>query len=54
MRLFYCYSNSLKAELKRNGFRYLHFGIHSKTHKTFWVFEGSVELNSYLGSRKKY
>lgn len=54
MKLFYCYSNKLKNELLENGYRYLHSGVHNKTKKTFWVYEGNEELNQFLKSRIKY
>lgn len=52
-RLFYCYSIKLKKELNNFGIKYLHSGVHNKTKKTFWVFEGTKELNDYLELRGK-
>lgn len=47
-RYFYCYSRPLKEFLKDNGERYIMYSIHEKTHKKFWVFEGTDELNLKL------
>ena len=47
-RLFYCYSTHLKSYLIQNGLRYLHKGVHYKTKKSFYVFQGDEIFNSLL------
>lgn len=46
-RYFYCYSARLKKALTANGFRPICMGINGKSHKKFWLFEGTDELNNY-------
>ena len=47
-RYFYCYSWTLKEFLLGNGEKSIVAGIHPKTNKRYWVFEGSEKLNSLL------
>ena len=49
---FFCYSKKLKDELVEQGIRYTSRGIHEKTHKPFWMFMPSDELNNYLEQRR--
>ena len=49
---FFCYSKQLKNELIEHGIKYESRGIHDKTHKPFWMFMPSDELNNYLEQRR--
>ena len=40
-RYFYCYSYPLKEFLLSNGQVSIVAGIHPKTHKKYWVFNGT-------------
>lgn len=48
MRYYYCYSYPQKEFFKRHGLKYLTAAINESTNKRYWLFEGSVELNSLL------
>lgn len=45
---FYCYSWPLKEFLINNGQNSVVAGMHPKTNKKYWVFEGTEKLNSLL------
>lgn len=47
-RYFYCYSYPLKEFLLSNGQVSIVAGIHPKTHKKYWVFNGTEQLNNLL------
>jgi len=47
-KIFYCYSNPLKEFLKQNNINHFAKGLHDKTFKKFWMFEGNEELNKLL------
>ena len=47
-RYFYCYSYPLKEFLLSNGQASIVAGIHPKTHKKYWVFDGTEQLNNLL------
>ena len=47
-RYFYCYSWPLKEFLINNGQSSVVAGMHPKTNKRYWVFEGTEKLNSLL------
>ena len=47
-RYFYCYSYPLKEFLLTNGQGSIVAGIHPKTNKKYWVFEGTEQLNNLL------
>ena len=47
-RYFYCYSYPLKEFLLSNGQASIVAGIHPKTHKKYWVFNGTEQLNNLL------
>lgn len=47
-RYFYCYSYPLKEFLLYNGQVSIVAGIHPKTHKKYWVFNGTEQLNNLL------
>jgi hypothetical protein len=47
-RLFYCYSTHLKDFFVKHGLRFLHMGMHNKTQRKFYVFDGNEQLNSLL------
>lgn len=47
-RYFYCYSYPLKEFLIFHRHRYITSSVNAKTHKKFWVFEGTEELNKLL------
>lgn len=47
-RYFYCYSYNLKCFLIENGHKFITNSINSNTHKKYWVFEGTEELNKLL------
>ena len=48
-RIFYCYSKPLKEFLVNEcDVRYFAKGIHDKTLKKFWMFNGNVKLNENL------
>lgn len=53
LKLFYCYSPNLKKYLCNNGLKFLHIGVHQKTKRKFWVFEGNEALNFYLSEWRK-
>ena len=46
--LFPCYSWNLVKFLNNEGFVYKLVGLHPDTHKTFWVFIRTIELNKAL------
>ena len=46
-RLFYCYSERMLRALLNNGFQYIREGTNINNGATFWVFEGTEELNYY-------
>ena len=45
-RYFYCYSYPLKEFLLSNGQVSIVAGIHPKTHKKYWVFNGTEQLDN--------
>ena len=47
-KYFYCYSWNLKEFLLSNGQVSIVAGIHPKTHKKYWVFDGTEQLNNLL------
>lgn len=47
-RYFYCYSYNLKCFLKSNGLSFITAAVNMNTHKKYWVFEGTEELNKLL------
>lgn len=47
-KIFYCYSHPLKEFLIRNGEKHFAKGIHDKTNKKFWMFNGTKQLNQLL------
>ena len=47
-KYFYCYSWPLKEFLINNGESSVVAGIHPKTNKKYWVFEGTEKLNNLL------
>ena len=47
-RCFYCYSYPLKEFLLQNGLTSIVAGLHPKTNKKYWVFEGTEQLNYLL------
>ena len=47
-KYFYCYSYPLKEFLLINGQVSIVSGIHPKTNKKYWVFEGTEQLNNLL------
>lgn len=47
-KYFYCYSKPLKDYFLENGLRYVIKSVHEKTHKKYWLFEGTDELNELL------
>ena len=47
-RYFYCYSYPLKEFLKKNGLEFITDSVNMNTHKKYWVFEGTDELNKLL------
>lgn len=47
-RYFYCYSYNLKCFLKSNGLRFITAAVNMNTHKKYWVFEGTEDLNRLL------
>lgn len=47
-KYFYCYSWNLKEFLLSNGQVSIVVGIHPKTHKKYWVFNGTEQLNNLL------
>ena len=47
-RYFYCYSYPLKEFLLTNGQSSIVAGIHPRTNKKYWVFEGTEQLNNLL------
>ena len=52
-RYFYCYSTFLKNYFLENGLRFICQGVHKKTHKSYWVFEGTDTLNELLDKWRK-
>lgn len=51
--VFYCYSPTLKKELKGIGEKYIAKGTNPSTNREFWVFLYTPELVFYLDSREK-
>lgn len=47
-KYFYCYSYPLKEFLINKDFEIVVAGIHPKTSKKYWVFEGTEQLNNSL------
>ena len=47
-KYFYCYSYPLKEFLLSNGQASIVAAIHPKTHKKYWVFDGTEQLNNLL------
>lgn len=47
-RYFYCYSYPLKEFIKAHGIRFITAAVNMNTHKKYWVFEGTEELNKLL------
>ena len=47
-KYFYCYSKPLKDFFLANGERYIIKSIHERTHKKYWLFEGTENLNKLL------
>lgn len=47
-KYFYCYSYPLKEFLLINGQVSIVAGIHPKTNKKYWVFNGTKQLNNLL------
>lgn len=47
-KYFYCYSYPLKEFLRANQQDPIVAGIHPNTHKKYWVFNGTKELNDLL------
>nr|DAI19855.1 MAG TPA: hypothetical protein [Caudoviricetes sp.] len=47
-KYFYCYSYPLKEFLLSNGQVSIVAGIHPNTHKKYWVFNGTKQLNNLL------
>ena len=47
-KYFYCYSGPLKDFLNKHNLKYITKSVHEKTHKKYWVFEGSELLNGLL------
>ena len=47
-KLFDCYRWPLKEFLINNGQNSVVAGMHPKTNKKYWVFEGTEKLNSLL------
>ena len=48
IKLFPCYSWNLVKFLSNKGFQYKLIGLHPETHKTFWVFIRTEQLNKVL------
>ena len=47
-KYFYCYSKPLKDYFLENGLKYIIKSIKKKTHKKYWLFEGTEKLNNLL------
>lgn len=47
-KLFPCYSTPLVKFLKEHGIKYELVGLHPETHKMFWVYIKTEELNKVL------
>ena len=45
---FYCYSNRLYHFLTSMRFNYETVGVHSGTHKKYWVYKKSLNLDSAI------
>lgn len=50
---FYCYSPKLKKELKFIGENYISRGVNPSSNRTYWLFNKTDALLSYLESREK-
>jgi hypothetical protein len=48
MNLFPCYSWNLVQFLKQKGFKYKLIGLHPDSHKKFWVYIRTQQLNKSL------
>lgn len=47
MRKFYCYSTRLRDALIDHGFTPIGYGVNPSSKSSFWVFEGTEEMNAY-------
>lgn len=47
-KYFYCYSKPLKDFFLKKGLSYITKSFHEKTHKKYWLFEGTEQLNTLL------
>lgn len=45
---FYCYSTNLHDFLRRNGHRYICTGLNEHTHRKFWQYRRTDDLNRLL------
>lgn len=45
---YYCYSPKLHAFLQAEGQRYICVGLNEDTHRKFWQYRGTTELNALL------
>lgn len=46
--IFTCYDVKQKKFFEKNGEHNLIYGLHPKTHKTFWVYERNEHFNELL------
>jgi hypothetical protein len=53
MRYYYCYSYPQKEFLKDNGLKYITSAKNQSTNKTYWIFEGTEQLNKLLQEWRK-
>lgn len=47
-KFFYCYSTNLHAFLQSKGHRYICAGLNDNTHRKFWQYHRTDELNALL------
>ena len=47
MQYFFCYSPRMHRALRQYGFRYICVGMNERSGETFWLYEGTQELNYF-------
>lgn len=45
---FYCYSTNLHTFLRSKGHRYICAGLHETTHRKFYLYNRTDDLNAHL------
>ena len=53
-KLFYCYSKQLKGFIESNGISYLSKGLHAKSHRPFYLYMVTDDLDKILKNWNEY